>query len=731
MAVLMSIAMVLNSTPVNALAEEVNELEAIVEQAQPEGEAVADEESSDEEAVADGEATADDEEATSDEEAAVTLTAAAAPQLTAQADGGSAVTTTINLKTYGGEGDATAEDLALLNSRYYYLLTTIKPEGGGNVLGWAINEVSFDSSTETVTVEQFYKYVDEGNQTSDTIEYNPATMDIETRLYQSPEYADSYRALTNPWTKASDVIDGYNPVSNNYEDYSSVLTLKRWDGTKLAIQVEMNELGKSIKPEDNYYIHVTVEHKTSENTYYVKPLSTGDGETTKTYIANEWYDNNGNAKLNERYTGNEPNVEVRIVKVKKDTKISDIVKLDQNSCTIIADGGMVNEYIVNYVAGETVNKTDREEDRVHVIKLKLVTATEDYNFKSILDGGLVYGITADRFEQQKHDVQSNFATNYYASNGVYVNPNLSGTNKAKSPGSIAIGEFVSFNGQTATSGLTHSDTDTLNVGNTNNNPLIVYTDSADRISGAKQHAYVVETSKEDVAANIVEPIISYMKQVSADMLTHEANTAPTVAPNGDVTIDSSSYADGTTIYVDADALADKAFTNGSHMNKITLRKKPNQVVVFNFKKTEKVALGQFKVELVDDEGKVTTVNSESDIGTGTEQNKKLDALAKTIVWNLASAKQVVMQATVGMVLIPNEDSVAETQATANTGWIITDGYFTNKGGEWHYVYGDLETDVSSTNLSVNKLIGTKTPSKDQKFSFKLEHLNTAVSPVAW
>ena len=77
------------------------------------------------------------------------------------------------------------------------------------------------------------------------------------------------------------------------------------------------------------------------------------------------------------------------------------------------------------------------------INLTSVSATNDYDFKTILGDSLYYGITADRFNQTNH-AQTNAAANYYQSNNNPIEPDLSG----KSSGAFWLPYFVDFNGKT-------------------------------------------------------------------------------------------------------------------------------------------------------------------------------------------------------------------------------------------------------------------------------------------
>ena len=256
----------------------------------------------------------------------------------------------------------------------------------------------------------------------------------------------------------------------------------------------------------------------------------------------------------------------------------------------------------------------------------------------------------------------------------------------------------------------------------NNNTILVYTDSESRIEGLESRPYVqtIEMTPEEVSGNIVDPILNYMTSMSNQLLSYKPTVTPTKIEN-QIIIDAADFDDNTTIYVDGDALYREYGSDLTSADRLLIKKKEGQTIVFNFAEKTDFSINQYAVELTKSDGTVIRGNSKPDTSHAEgadHQNVLLDNLARHIVWNLHSAQRVHFKSPAGIFLIPNPNSYAITDGTT-TGWLVTAGYFTTGSGEWHYVYADL-TGVDSANLYAYKSINNKDAASDQVFEFKLE-----------
>ncbi|MBR3311585.1 MAG: hypothetical protein IKG15_07195, partial [Solobacterium sp.] len=555
-----------------------------------------------------------------------------------------------------------------------------------------------------------------GGTTPDTVPFGSDIEVTDVRIITSDNIYN-YETADN----ANDTIEGYKFQKNEEISGGTEIDLQRWNGSKLFVNV--SEVDGDIAESDGYWILVEVDHRTTGKSYFAKKLDTSAAENGKVSIeVDEWRNQDGNVLPNEKFTGNETAVTVSLLKniQGKNPSISDVVKKDANSVTLLTTGQFVKNYkyisSTNNIVPKDIDHTDIDYYSEYFAEVTLQAAdySDDFNYQTILGPGIVYGVTADRFEQQNHDVQSNFATNYYAGNNQPVNPNLSG----EAAGAVSIANYVTFNSPNET---TPDENGKVKISDTNNNQVILYTDKEQRLndsSGGK--VAVIEMPADEITNDIVEPIIGHMESISSELAQHNANLS-FVETNNSIDIDASGLPDNVTIYIDADELSQKVFVENANKT-LKITKKPNQTFVFNFKTTSDIYLKQYDVSIINSDGTVTTGNSAPNTSHGSAINKALDNLAQHVVWNMPVADHIRFNGTAGMFLIPNENCVAETVTTANTGWLITDGYFTNKGGEWHYVYADL-TGVDKVNINAKKTVDGETPEGDVKFIFTFEHYN--------
>ena len=406
--------------------------------------------------------------------------------------------------------------------------------------------------------------------------------------------------------------------------------------------------------------------------YYVVPVSV-DGSNPKVYIpvTGYWSDN-------QQFSENWTNLSATIIRAKGNANIQEGGhKPDINAYT---DAYVMGNYTFTYEG--YVSETD-DENQVERQEFRFVLKKAEYEPaktpKEITGPGIDFGITANEFHQAGH-LQSNFATNNYSGHGTSdINVQVDLTNKAGTSVASKITGNVFWNESRNATFLTNSN----DVG---------------KIGGNTTDALVIEEAPEAKIKNmIVDPIIDHGATMS-DLLI---NKEPTFTPNSN-SIDTTQFPDGITIYLDGDKLKDALAHNGN--GDIKLNMLPNQVIVFNFDETENLRIGQILCNI-----------------SGGESS--FEFMAEHLVFNCASVKNLELDTSIGMHLVPKVDS--KTYITGSSeGWIITSGYFENvsQPNEWHFRYQHLK---EPKNIYVNfeKTLDDQKPEANEVFEFELSVWN--------
>ena len=564
------------------------------------------------------------------------------------------------------------------------------------------------------TAGSFFEYAEGGAAKSKNIFYNSDLYDFSARIYRTIGWQD-LQTLADcvNHDKAADTIPGYKFGGDNEH-------FKNWtngDTTKISIteytatyEVDINsDSATDFTADDNLWLRVEVSHGSGNSSYFVKQLTAADIAAGKVVIQTEdsaqWVSQGGQLKPNERLSGDEPSIIVNLVKAAGTPKINDIT--EKNHLSLLQNGDIVKGFKVTYEdRKDDFDSKTNERTIVDTIDLTKASATNDYNFKSILGNGLYFGIVADRYQQANH-AQTNFAANYYQSAG-NIDQDLSGD----FGGHIYISNFVDFGGNTQVTESTKkysadkSERATIEIGQRHlEKGAVLHVDSYDRLRTQRDYVAVVIDTPANMTNTVIEPIISQMESTSADLIRHPANVTPEKVSNNEYVVDGTSYASGNTIYVDGDTVADAM--GGNINGGLLIKLKKDQTVVFNFDKTETVTIGRIKVQVYDDNGEIIDESANHDVSSQVKDktNEWLDQyVTRQLVWNLNSAKNITLDGTAGMFLIPDEDSVTEVSGTSS-GWLITDGYIINTSGEWHYLYSDLPTSTASLNISKFDITG--------------------------
>ena len=648
--------------------------------------------------------------------------------------------------------DADGSQAALQNSTgsKYYVLAMLTDKGveptraddgsWKNVKAWSLKQFAPDqleydkqigmdpndhyavTSTDLIEFNQptdFWAYGTDGSTKTSNVIYNSNQYDFTARIYRSLDWNSSLSTLADcvDHTKAADTIPGYKFGS----DDSHYTNWTNGDTDKIAItkftatyEVDLQaDAATDFTEADNLYLRVEVSHGSGNSSYFVKKLTAADIQAGKIVIQTEdsakWISQGGQDKPNERISGDEQSITARLVKASGTPKINDIT--EKNNLSILESGDIVKGFeVTNQKRDDNFDKTTNERTIVDKISLTQVTATDDYNFKSVLGNGLFFGITADRYQQANH-AQTNFAANYYQSAG-NIDQDLSGD----FGGHIYVANFVDFNNGTTVAGASKKGVDknderaTIELGQSHlDKGTVLHVDSYDRLRTQRDYVAVVIDTPANMTNNVIEPIIGQMKATSAALLNHAPLVTPQKVSSNEYIIDATNYGSNTTVYVDGDTVSD--LLGGTIDGKFTIKAKKDQTIVFNFDETEKVTIGRIRLQVYDDDGNIIDESKNHDVSSqvnankGDDTNQWLDEyVTRQLIWNLNSATDITFDGTAGVFLIPKEDSVANVAGTSS-GWLITDGYVINTSGEWHYLYSDLPTSTAEINISKSDITG--------------------------
>ena len=670
-------------------------------------------------------------------------------------------------------------------SSTYYVLAVLKNRQG-NELGWAIQTIGqLTTATTQVSFSDFNPFETQGSESADEysatkgqtiapdtekIHYDKDQNTISTRLYRADEPLDTLNYYELKTSSAQNQTyttpeDGYEYGGNFTIQDGTVneIHVKKANNKKYKVRIYLDKDAKDdIAESDNYYLYIDVTHQSGDHSYQYQRVSITAADTKNGYVEYvfpHWMDYNGNVKKatddNNAFTGNETKIQVRLLNF-ENFKPNNI-----NNATVNEEGSAIKAYQVHYDTreyGAESTPTGYYEELEEVdgktivncidkIELQTIDAEGKYTYASILGPNLPYGIVADHLFHVTH-LQTNFAVNHYTGHGIDSRPDLSGK---ESGGAFVIAEYNykvdDFWQNGVTNGVgapVHENVDAgkLFVGQNLYGTVVAYVDKNSgaegdlgnenaKVRGNLAQTVVVETEGYDLKNNIVDPALDYMDDMSRELASHEATFVPPI-PSEDgkpIIIDTMAFPEGATIFIDADAFKEKiAKTSG-----VEIRKKPEQVIIFNFKeevpKGQEISFGRFVVKQEGfPENGFATISPE-DKGSDREANPDnalMDAVARHVVWNLYNVKGTANIVTSGgMFLQPNEDSQIIIKGTT-AGWISTKGYVANDGGEWHNVYSEMPS-MANLKLHAYKTIDNRQPRVSQKFNFFLDEYDTTVT----
>ena len=285
----------------------------------------------------------------------------------------------------------------------YYLLATLKPaDGNGDIVAWALKEVNWDdSATTTVVFENgdFNVCDSEYEATNDTVGFNPEEFTISTRLYRSVD-GSALETYNDVNTNGRDDIEGYDFVSNvqeldgNDDPVKSVITLKETTTKTYTINVEgTDQLAATGK---KYFVFLKAEHASTDDTFALSSEMDLTGSSSSVIPNNSWVLADGTA--GDAFTGNET-MNYYIVEADAQPAVQDVIAVLNGGTSETIRIYNQNAIFQNTTAAKFVFEDRERIDDVHLtditdkLVIKASTATNDYDVKTLMGPGLLYGGT--------------------------------------------------------------------------------------------------------------------------------------------------------------------------------------------------------------------------------------------------------------------------------------------------------------------------------------------------
>ena len=326
-------------------------------------------------------------------------------------------------------------------------------------------------------------------------------------------------------------------------------------------------------------------------------------------------------------------------------------------------------------------------------KLDLQSGT-NLNFKQVLGNAVYFGIVANTVKKQAH-MDSNFATKA-----------LYGVDKdgvTSVSGNVTTGVYTANGGVYVIGSVPKGGT--LQMDGKSN---LVWCTEADK------NKFKVEGTIETYPKEVLDAYV-------ASMIRHVSTEAATIAGEkkcydvNSIVINGQSFQNNKTIDITGCGAGTYYFDMTSYaqngIDDLNIKKHANQTIVFNYPTSTSVTLKRFSLE--QDGKSISSATSDATV----------DMLCRSIIFNMPAATSVhFASATAGLFLAPK--AKVESLGGTSSGWIVVDD-FTNNGGEWHCVYGELPKPEeihkpTEESFQVSKTVDGQTPTENQKFIFQLE-----------
>ncbi len=340
-------------------------------------------------------------------------------------------TVTVKLFDYDGLEPATADELALVNGKTYAIMAIISDQTTGNVLGYRVAGTSFANNSNIATCEvdlsnfNTLGYDENGGITAtngQAFPYDDEKQNISFRLYEGTVSVDQwpYQVYSNI-VNLPDYVDGFEflaePNGNvtNRTEQTTTLNLKRAYDKEFNVRLNVDQTGLQVSDADKVYALVTVNHQTTGTTYAYAQITIPAGQTVVDVPFTQWYNLNGNALPNEKFTGNET-VDVKLYTTNADgngdrTTFNSLNELKNNQVKVhIAEGSSINRYNVYYTGMLSEPTTNDEEKKTcYYYQIDFHTPIGDISkgmIDSYLEDATDFGYYTEQYMGQSGDIEA-------------------------------------------------------------------------------------------------------------------------------------------------------------------------------------------------------------------------------------------------------------------------------------------------------------------------------------
>lgn len=288
--------------------------------------------------------------------------------------------------------------------------------------------------------------------------------------------------------------------------------------------------------------------------------------------------------------------------------------------------------------------------------------------QQILGKAVNFGIVAGKYTQN-NDLESNFATNLFKGIGQTIHPDLTGNE----PGDIIISDIDPSSANLKIGSDPYSVKSVFYIAKElHHENKIIYDD---HLTAKINKTY----TKKELEAQVGGMIGAALKQgesLAKKKATIAAGPEPDNPCSGKVLVDAAASAQNL-VYVDGEDVRSAL----SESDKVIVKKRPEQTVVFNFTSNNgtSLTLGQYAM-VIQDGSQTTHLNS------APATTDLLREQSKRIVFNVAASsgiEDVRFKNTAGIFLLNGANGHVDS---TSCGWVVTNKAFENANGEWHNIY---------------------------------------------
>ena len=590
------------------------------------------------------------------------------------------VTHTIKVEFYDKK-DGTLETPENVDGSYFFRLGLTR---GNKVVGYKFVDADADNGDvsglaaaimadgtyeQAISADITFQMVDEaGNDVSGAplMFYDPSSFGMEVRLYKYKDGQSNLpTSLKGVASIGTDTIDGFDfwetktVVTEQGESKTALTTVKLYEGyaKKYQVQIESN-YPLTI---DNLKLYVDAVHATSDPDHFDDNVTYSNATSAVKVIEDH---TDASSQQNHWDGVTDPTVK----SVSGNETFTYYIEVNGNP---ISDSQVIrigkDSYTVRYTSKDRTkehNNTNKTTVITDYIVLEKFETSPALTPDDILGEAAEFGIVANRFEQQGH-TETNFAVKSFKSGD---NIDIDGSGSAAIPFYVAAMD----NG----SRLQITKGTTVDVDVFYGDGLLSQIDDSD--PDLKVHVEKVPMAKSDVEA-YVQSLIDHGKNMSTTMLSRN-NYTP--VNDGSKVIDTTSFPDDSTIYIDCTNIIDWI---GSDWK---INKLEGQSLVFNIPGKGTVRINKFETNVYkyDDKGALVPViekleSTTSALNAIPVQNKAVDDyIFSHIFFNAYEASHVNLVNVSGLFLAPEANEVNQDNGA---GWIVTGGTV-KTSTEWHF-----------------------------------------------